>query len=158
MMVVVAAPSGGIREASIFESRFGFSRAVQQFWYSPIMGMQIQAFSCGGTQPMTEHQPPRPSIRYVVIHMPGPAWQSGVDFREQPGVADHVEHYRLLHDKGLLELGGPFIGPDAGGMMVSVSGLSRLSVEDFAGDDPAVRSGLLRYEIRQWYTPMDRSE
>jgi uncharacterized protein YciI len=106
---------------------------------------------------MSENQPPSPSIRYVVIHKPGSAWRNGVDFREQPGVTDHVEHYRKLHDDGILELGGPFTGADAGGMMVSVAGLSRELVESFAASDPAVRSGLLRYEIRRWYTPMDRS-
>jgi len=49
-------------------------------------------------------------IRYVVIHKPGPNWQSGVDFREQDGIGQHVQHYLKLHGQGKLELGGPFLG------------------------------------------------
>ena len=75
--------------------------------------------------------PTRPSIRYVVFHKPGPKWQSGVDFREQDGVREHVEHYLKFHAQGKLEL------------------------ESFAAADPAVLSGLLLYEIRPWLTAME---
>lgn len=42
---------------------------------------------------------PRP-IRCVVFHRPGPKWQHGVDFREQEGVGEHVQHYLNLHEQG----------------------------------------------------------
>ncbi len=38
---------------------------------------------------------PRP-IRYVVFHTPGPIWKYGIDFREQEGVHEHVQHYLKL--------------------------------------------------------------
>jgi uncharacterized protein YciI len=88
----------------------------------------------------------------VVIHLPGPAWQLGVDFREQPGVYEHVNHYQQLHEQGKLDLGGPFLLPDTVGMMLSSKGVTRDEIELFAADDPAVQSGLLLFEIRPWYT------
>ena len=97
-----------------------------------------------------------PSIRYVVFHTPGPAWQSGVDFREQPSVQEHVAHYLQLYEQGTLELGGPFLVQDSGGMMVTVKGITYEEIESFAAADPAVQSGLLNFEIRPWYTVMER--
>ena len=95
-----------------------------------------------------------PDIRHVVIHTPGRAWQSGVEFREQPGVSEHVAHYRALLEQGRLELGGPYLDDAAGGMMIAAPGVDRAELESFAADDPAVRSGLLRYEIRTWLVAM----
>ena len=97
---------------------------------------------------------PRP-IRYVVFHRPGPKWQTGVDFREQEGVGEHVQHYLKLHEQGKLELGGLFLSQDAGGMMVATKDVSQEELEAFAAVDPAVRSGLLLYEIRPWLTAME---
>lgn len=94
------------------------------------------------------------TVRYVVFHSPGPAWVPGVDFREQPGVAEHVAHYLKLFESGNLEMGGPFLENDAGGMMVSTTGMSKAEIEDFAAQDPAVISGLLVFEVKTWYTPM----
>ena len=97
---------------------------------------------------------PRP-IRYVVFHRPGPKWQQGVDFRQQEGVGQHVQHYLKFHEQGKLELGGPFVVPDAGGMMVATREVSQDELEAFAASDPAVQSGLLVYEIRPWLTAME---
>ena len=106
---------------------------------------------------MVQKKQPGPSVRYVVVHTPGPAWQMGIDFRQQPGIGQHVEHYLELHKQGKLELGGPFLIPDSGGMMVATKEVELEEIETFAAADPAVRSGLLRFEIRPWYTPMERA-
>ena len=95
-------------------------------------------------------------IRFVVIHRPGPQWQHGVDFREQNGVRDHVQYYLEFHKLGKLELGGPFLIPDAGGMMIPTKDVSQKEMEDYAAADPAVQSGLLIYEVRPWLTAMER--
>ena len=95
-------------------------------------------------------------IRYVVLHKPGPKWQYGVDYRQQDGVGEHVGHYLKLYEQGKLELGGPFLLPDIGGMMVTTKEISLKEIEVFAADDPAVKSGLLIYEIRPWMTAMER--
>lgn len=102
---------------------------------------------------MSENQ----KIRCVVFHTPGPKWQPGVGFREQPGVMDHVMHYRQLLEQGKLEMGGPFPVGDRGGMMMAVPGVSQEDMETFAAADPAVQSGLLRYEVVPWYAAMQRS-
>jgi len=94
-------------------------------------------------------------IRHVVFHKPGPKWEFGVDFREQPGVREHVQHYAKLHAAGKLELGGPFLLQDAGGMMVATKDVSRDELDAFAASDPAVQEGLLVYEIRTWLTAME---
>ena len=99
-----------------------------------------------------------PSIRYVVFHKPGPRWQVGVDFREQEGVSDHVQHYLRFHEEGKLELGGPFLLQDAGGMMVAAKDVSQDELESFAAADPAVQSGLLVFEIRPWLTVMEHHD
>jgi uncharacterized protein YciI len=94
-------------------------------------------------------------VRYVVFHRPGPKWQYGVDFREQNGVGEHVQHYLKLHEQGKLELGGPFLLQNAGGMMVATKDVRQEELEDFAAADPAVQAGLLLYEIRPWLTAME---
>jgi len=93
-------------------------------------------------------------IHQVVIHRPGPAWQAGVDFREQPGVVEHVMHYRKLMEQGQLAWGGPFLVTDGGGMMVATSDVSAEELTAFAASDPAVHAGLLTFEVRPWYVAM----
>lgn len=96
-----------------------------------------------------------PPVRFVVIHKPGPNWQYGMDYRQQDGVSEHVKHYLKLHEQGKLQLGGPFLLPDVGGMMVTTKEVSQEEIEAFAAADPAVKSGLLIFEIRPWMTAME---
>jgi uncharacterized protein YciI len=70
-------------------------------------------------------------------------------------VGEHVQHYLKLHKQGKLELGGPFLLEDAGGMMVATKDVSQDELAAFAADDPAVQSGLLIYEVRPWLTAME---
>ena len=98
-----------------------------------------------------------PEIRFVVFHRPGPAWLKGVDLREQPGVFDHVAHYRKLQADGKVELGGPFMVPDTGGMMITTPVEGAEEIEAYAKADPAVASGLITVEIRPWYAAMKGS-
>ncbi|MCC6378597.1 MAG: phosphoribosyl glycinamide formyltransferase [Burkholderiales bacterium] len=95
-------------------------------------------------------------VRYVVFHKPGPAWLPGKTLFEQPGVREHVAHYRQWLDEGKLELGGPHTDAGGGGMMVPVAGISEEEVTRFAGEDPAVRSGTLVAEIRPWLIGMGK--
>lgn len=102
-------------------------------------------------------QPARP-IRFVVIHRPGPKWQYGVNYRQQEGVSEHVGHHSKLHEQGKLQLGGPFLLPDMGGMMITTKDVSQEEIEAFASDDPAIKLGLLIYEIRPWMTAMEHDQ
>lgn len=92
----------------------------------------------------------------VVIHSPGPNWKLGIDFREQPGVKDHVQHYAELHQQGKLFLGGPFTETDSGGMMIAVDTVTKEELEEFAASDPAVLSGILTFEVKTWYLAMQK--
>lgn len=96
-------------------------------------------------------------LRQVVFHSPGPNWLAGVDFREQPGVGEHVRHYAKLHEQGKLFGGGPFLEPDSGGMMIAAEEITREELEQFAAADPAVQAGLLTFEIKSWYVAMASS-
>jgi len=62
-----------------------------------------------------------------------------------------------LHEEGKLELGGPFLVQDMGGMMVATKDVSQKELEDFAAADPAVKAGLLLYKIRPWLTAMEHA-
>jgi uncharacterized protein YciI len=93
-------------------------------------------------------------LKHIVCHSPGPNWESGVGFREQPGVLEHVQHYAKLHEQGKLLYGGPFIDADSGGMMIAAEGVTREELEAFAAQDPAVLNGLLTFETKTWYVAM----
>lgn len=97
-------------------------------------------------------------IHYVVFHHPGPQWQAGVDFREQPGVMEHVQHYSQLGEQGKVLLGGPLLIQDRGGMMVCSAEVRQEEAEALAAADPAVKQGLLTYEVAPWYIPIRAEE
>jgi uncharacterized protein YciI len=93
-------------------------------------------------------------IRYVILHSPGPNWDEGKPFFEQLGVEEHVAHFRKLQQQGKLHLGGPYLDATAGGMMIPESGQTEQELLAFALADPAVKSGLLKAEIRPWLIGM----
>lgn len=92
-------------------------------------------------------------VLHAVRHLPGPAWVTGVDPREQPGARDHALHYRQLLQEGKLLLGGPFLDAE-GGLVIAAPQVSREELAAFAAADPAVASGLIRFEIWSWYAVM----
>ena len=95
-------------------------------------------------------------IRYVVFHRPGAAWQQGKSMFEQPGVREHVAHYRRWLEAGKLAFGGPHLDAGGGGMMVPVAGIPEDEVRHFASEDPAVADGTLVAEVRPWLVGMSR--
>lgn len=95
-------------------------------------------------------------VRYVVFHRPGPAWETGKTLFEQPGVREHVAHYRQWLQAGKLEIGGPHPDSAGGGMMIPTAGVSEDEVRRFASEDPAVRAGILLAEVRPWLIGMSK--
>ncbi len=93
-------------------------------------------------------------IRFVVFHFSGPNWQAGKTLFDQPGVMDHVAHYRKLLDAGKLALGGPHLDTQGGGMMIAQPGVGEEELLAFAAEDPAVKSGVLGFEVRPWLIGM----
>ena len=101
---------------------------------------------------MSQH----PRVQHVVFHLPGEAWIDGVDFREQDGVMDHVLHYQKWLEEKKLFMGGPFLPPHTGGMMIANANITEEELHDYASQDPAVKSKLLTFQIKSWYVPMSQ--
>lgn len=99
---------------------------------------------------------PMKDVRFVVLHTPGPQWVPGKTLFEQPGVREHVEHYRKLLEAGKLAMGGPHLDGKAGGMMIPMAGVSEEEITRHAAEDPAVKGGLLLAEVRPWLVGMSR--
>jgi len=93
-------------------------------------------------------------VRFVVFHTPGPKWLAGKTLFDQPGVMEHVGYYRKLLETGKLALGGPHLDVGGGGMMVPAAGIAEAEISAFAAEDPAVKSGVLRFEVRPWLIGM----
>lgn len=94
----------------------------------------------------------QPQIYYVLLHTPGPKWVEGTDFREQPGVMDHVQYMAGFMEGERLVIGGPFLD-NSGGMMV-LRANSLEEAEATAHADPSVKAGLLKVHVRPWLVPM----
>lgn len=99
---------------------------------------------------------PARDVRFVILHVPGPNWLPGKTLFEQPGVREHVEHFRKLLQAGKLALGGPHLDARGGGMMIPAPGVSEDEIRSFAADDPAVKSGVLVAEVRPWLIGMSK--
>jgi hypothetical protein len=95
-------------------------------------------------------------VRFVVMHSPGPKWLPGKTLFEQPGVREHVEHYRKFLEAGKLALGGPHLDGKCGGMMIPTAGVSEAEMTKYAAEDPAVESMLLIAAVRPWLIGMSQ--
>lgn len=122
-------------------------------WAGPALASLVLS-AIASTPTLAQAERPARDVRFVIVHTPGPTWVPGKSFFEQPGLQAHVDHYRQLLTQGKLVLGGPFLDGAAGGMMVPAAGLAQKEIEEFAQADPAVRSGLLRAEVRPWLIGM----
>ncbi len=67
---------------------------------------------------------------------------------------DHIGHYKKLLDTGKLAWGGPHLDETGGGMMIPMAGVTESEMATFAAEDPAVKSGLLTFEVRPWLIGM----
>lgn len=99
---------------------------------------------------------PVKDVRFVVLHTPGPKWLAGKTLFEQPGVREHVEHYRRFLEAGKLALGGPHLDGKGGGMIIPTAGVGEEQVTRYAAEDPAVKSGVLLAEVRPWLIGMSQ--
>ena len=93
---------------------------------------------------------------FALIHRPGPAWQDGIDYREQPGIERHIGYMRRLFDEGRMVMGGPFL--DDGGGLVLIEAESLDEATTLAGDDPTIRGGLLSAEVHPWRVVFRRED
>jgi uncharacterized protein YciI len=89
------------------------------------------------------------TVLQLVAHSPGPAWVSGVPFREQPGVEHHLATMKGWLEDGHLVMGGPFLDEDGGG--VAIVCFDSVEEADAAAQaDRAVKEGLVTARTRPW--------
>jgi uncharacterized protein YciI len=90
---------------------------------------------------------------YAIVHSPGPAWEPGTPFREQPNVELHAAFMRSLEARGVMAIGGPFLDDESGGMaVVAVDTVEE--AEALAREDPSIANGLLTFRVRPWHAIM----
>jgi uncharacterized protein len=93
---------------------------------------------------------------FVLFHRPGPRWEAGVPFPEQPGIMDHILFMRGVDQEQRLVLGGPFddepAGPaDGGPVGIAIIEADQLAdAESIAASDRSVQAGLLVVTVRPW--------
>ena len=93
---------------------------------------------------------------FVLIHRPGPRWQLGLPFPEQPGIMDHISFMRRMDEEHRLILGGPFDDEWAGSSESTPVGMAIIEAdgieqaEVLAGSDESVKAGLLTVTVRAW--------
>ena len=91
-------------------------------------------------------------LTFVLFHQPGPDWEEGVPYPEQPGIDAHFEFARKLANDGHLLMGGPFVDEASGGMLV-IQAESLDRAEMLANEDASI-GGLLRVTVRPWRIAM----
>jgi len=64
-------------------------------------------------------------------------------------INEHVAYMKSLNEKGVLELCGPFVDDQQGGMVV-VKAANMEEAKKIAESDPFIKKGFDTYEIRQW--------
>jgi uncharacterized protein YciI len=101
---------------------------------------------------------PEYPILFAVRHLPGPEWVPGLDPREQAGIGEHAAYWASVGAEGRILLGGPFLDPDQGGLVVMSPGHAWEDVEEIAEADPALSRGLLAYEILTWFAAVRAPE
>jgi uncharacterized protein YciI len=90
--------------------------------------------------------------QFVLFHRPGAAWRAGVPFLEQAGLQGHVDHFKRYAQEGWLLAGGPFVDDACGGMVMFRPHITRDQAIEAAQSDPTVKSGLLEFELRPWFS------
>ena len=83
-------------------------------------------------------------MKYVLFY------ESAADFLEKAGehFPAHQARFQDFHARGDLLMIGPFGDPREGAMAVFTT---REAAEEFAGDDPFVRGGVVsRWYVREW--------
>ena len=100
---------------------------------------------------------------YVAFQTPGPNWVKCVQYNEQPEFFEHVGYMTGMQEKGITVLSGPFMKV-AGGLngVLEDGGMTIFEAADFdeamkiATDDPTVKSGMLKVEVKTFWVPFHR--
>jgi len=120
------------------------------------IGMSLAAASCGFAMNATA-QSERASASaasvaarptYLVMYWHGPRWVVGKPMVKQQGMREHFLYYLALYRKGQLRSGGGFTDDSGGAAMFEADDDDAAAA--FIATDPAVVSGVFRYELKRW--------
>lgn len=90
-----------------------------------------------------------PPLFYAVTYTPGAKWVKGTHFLQQAGIMEHGAYWNDRTGTGELVTTG-LLDDGLGGAMSLVQGQSLDSVKALVAADPAVKSGLLKADVRSW--------
>lgn len=94
----------------------------------------------------------KPQVYYVLFHSPGEKWVDTLQFNQQPGVMEHVQYMATFLESRKLVMGGPFLD-NSGGMMIYMCE-KKEDAEKIANEDPSVKKGLLKVQVKPWLAAM----
>lgn len=99
-------------------------------------------------QPATAKAPNAP-LFYAVTLSPGDKWVKGTHLLKQPGIMEHATYWNSRTGTGELVTMG-LLDDGMGGALALVQGESLESVKALIANDPCVKSGLFKADIKPW--------
>ncbi|MFW5435038.1 YciI family protein [Paenibacillus apiarius] len=75
---------------------------------------------------------------------------------DQLSVPEHAVYVQKFSDQGNVFLGGPFADSSGGTVVLDVESEERAI--EFAANDPAVKSGVFTYQLKEWSTVFSKYE
>ncbi len=85
---------------------------------------------------------------FLVKYHPGPNWQEGLVYEQQPEMDAHLDFLQKLYYRKVMLMNGPL--ENSQGSLVLIKAASLAAVEDILASDPAVKNQLLRPEVHVW--------
>lgn len=86
---------------------------------------------------------------YAVTLLPGDKWVKGTHYLKQPGAMEHGSYWNSRTGTGELVSMG-LLDDGLGGVMALVQGESLDSVKALIANDPCVKSGLFKADVKPW--------
>lgn len=90
------------------------------------------------------------NVRIIILHVPGLKWDSSIPPMDQAGISAHFVYLQQIGRDGQIEYAGPFLKEGQGGMILASEGVTLAEAQAIGENDPAVLSGLIRFEVREW--------
>ncbi len=112
-----------------------------------VLNLLLMSYSTAGVAADIESQQVKEKETYLVIYRPGPKWLDGKPLGEQP-LMEHGKYMLSLYIKGSMMHAGPFLD-DAGGAVILVVA-DESEAKHLVTEDPAVKTGLFKYEMHPW--------
>jgi uncharacterized protein YciI len=115
--------------------------------FLPALTLALICYSSPSIAAMDEPKQQETKITHLVIYQPGPGWLAGKSVLEQP-LKEHGKYMLSLYMKGSMKLAGPLTDNAGGAVLLAVANESEAKA--LVTDDPAVKSGVLVYEMHPW--------